>query len=98
MLVEEGERADAVDGVWAVEEFNLGAVGDLSDLPIANVDNITLLRGPQSLRFGADASGGVVVSNDRIVELVPQEASPFVLMACASAVLRLSASSTLTGK
>ena len=38
----------------------LGSVGDLTDFPIANVGRIELLRGPQSLRYGADASGGIV--------------------------------------
>jgi outer membrane receptor for ferrienterochelin and colicins len=38
----------------------IGGVGDLSDLPIAGVERIEVLRGPQALRYGADAAGGVV--------------------------------------
>jgi outer membrane receptor for ferrienterochelin and colicins len=38
----------------------IGAVGDLADLPIAGVERIEVLRGPQALRYGPDAAGGVV--------------------------------------
>jgi outer membrane receptor for ferrienterochelin and colicins len=38
----------------------IGAAGDLADLPIAGVERIEVLRGPQALRYGADAAGGVV--------------------------------------
>jgi outer membrane receptor for ferrienterochelin and colicins len=38
----------------------IGGVGDLADLPIAGVESIEVLRGPQALRFGSDAAGGVV--------------------------------------
>jgi len=38
----------------------IGGVGDLSDLPVAGVERIEVLRGPQALRYGAEAAGGVV--------------------------------------
>jgi len=38
----------------------IGGVGDLRDIPLANVERIEILRGAQALRYGGDAAGGVV--------------------------------------
>lgn len=38
----------------------LGAVDDLRDVPLTNVERIELLRGSQALRYGGEAAGGVV--------------------------------------
>lgn len=38
----------------------IGAVTDLADIPIANVERIEILRGSQGLRYGTEAAGGVI--------------------------------------
>ncbi len=38
----------------------IGGVNDLRDFPLANVDRVEILRGPQGLRYGPEAAGGVV--------------------------------------
>lgn len=46
----------------------IGGVDDLREFPLANVGRIEVLRGPQGLRFGPEAAGGVV---NLITEPVP---------------------------
>lgn len=38
----------------------LGGVGDLEDFPISNASEVLVLRGPQAMRYGADAGGAVI--------------------------------------
>jgi outer membrane receptor for ferrienterochelin and colicins len=38
----------------------IGAVSDLRDVPLENVERIEILRGAQALRYGTEAAGGVV--------------------------------------
>lgn len=47
-----------VDG--QIYSGEIGGVGDLADIPLTNVERIEILRGAQALRYGSQASGGVV--------------------------------------
>ena len=47
-----------VDG--RIYSGEIGGVGDLADIPLANVDRIEILRGAQALRYGSSGSGGVI--------------------------------------
>jgi outer membrane receptor protein involved in Fe transport len=38
----------------------LGGVGDLEDFPVSNASEVRVLRGPQAMRYGADAGGAVI--------------------------------------
>lgn len=38
----------------------LGGVGDLDDFPVSNASEVLVLRGPQAMRYGADAGGAVI--------------------------------------
>jgi vitamin B12 transporter len=49
-----------VDGVELNDPVKPGRGVDLSDISVANVDRIEVLRGPQSTLYGADAIGGVI--------------------------------------
>jgi outer membrane receptor for ferrienterochelin and colicins len=50
LLLVDGQR-------WSGE---IGGVGDASDIPLQNVEQIDILRGGQGARYGTDAGGGVI--------------------------------------
>ena len=60
LLLVDGQR-------WSGE---IGGVGDASDIPLQNVDQIDILRGGQGARYGADAGGGVI---DLVTHDAPDE-------------------------
>jgi outer membrane receptor for ferrienterochelin and colicins len=60
LLLVDGQR-------WSGE---IGGVGDASDIPLQNVDQIDILRGSQGARYGADAGGGVI---DLVTHGAPDE-------------------------
>ncbi len=44
------------------EHYNgeLGGVADLADVPVTNIEEIRIIRGPQAVRYGSDAGGAVI--------------------------------------
>ena len=58
----EGMPAEYTDVLVDGQRFSgeIGGAGDLSDIPLLNVERIEVLRGVQGARFGTDAAGGVI--------------------------------------
>src|SRR5262245_14720069 len=48
----------------------LGGVADLEDVPVTNLKEVRIIRGPQAVRYGSDAGGAVI---DVRTQLAPEE-------------------------
>lgn len=49
-----------MDGIWLNDPSNPTRGFDFSNLTMANIERIEVIRGPQSILYGSDAIGGVV--------------------------------------